>query len=88
MVEATLYTATWQKNLDVRSQMTYIVNGLVRSIPLWVIAAELGVHENTLRMWMRKEMQPDRKERVLAAIQTVRADLEHFQVREIHPPER
>lgn len=80
--------ATWPKNVDVREQMTYRVNGLSRSIPLWVVAAELGIHENTLRIWLRKEMDAERKEKVLSAIQEVRTELEYHGVTTIHPPER
>lgn len=88
MVEAALHLAKRQKNLDVRSQMYYCVNGLIRPIPLWVTASELGVHENTLRIWLRKEMDADRKERVLLAIQAVKNDLEDWQIETIIPPER
>ena len=43
-------------------------------IPYWRIAEKLGVHENTLRNWMRKEMDQDKKNKVLKAIEEVKKD--------------
>ena len=38
-------------------------------LPLWKVAAELGVCEMTLSRWMRTELSTDKKTRVLSAIQ-------------------
>lgn len=45
-------------------------------VPYWIIANELGIHENTFRNWMRKEMTVDRKEKVIAAIERVKKEME------------
>lgn len=42
------------------------------SIPYWVIAEKLGVHENTIQNWMKKEMDEERKEKVMAAIDHIK----------------
>gem|GEM_PF-2091543 len=41
-------------------------------IPLWVIAEKLNVHENTLYNWMKKEMDEQRKAKVLNAIKEIK----------------
>jgi phage antirepressor YoqD-like protein len=45
------------------------------SIPNWVIAERLGVHENTLNRWMRKEMSNEMKQKILAAINEIKNEL-------------
>ena len=45
------------------------------SIPFWVIADRLGVHENTVRNWMKREMKPEQQSRVLAAIDDIKKEL-------------
>lgn len=44
-------------------------------IPYWMIAERLGVHENTVKNWVRKEMDPIRKKTVLAAIAEVKEEI-------------
>lgn len=41
-------------------------------IPYWEIADKLSIHENTLRNWMKREMDLKRKELVLNAIKEIR----------------
>ncbi|MBO1005757.1 hypothetical protein [Pseudogracilibacillus auburnensis] len=45
-------------------------------IPYWIIANELGVHENTLRNWMKTEMSPERKKKVLDVIKGLKKQLQ------------
>jgi uncharacterized protein YjcR len=44
-------------------------------IPLWVIADKLSCHENTVRNWLKKELVPEKKERLLGAINEIKQDL-------------
>lgn len=44
-------------------------------IPYWVIANQLSVHENTVRNWVKREMTPEIKEKVLAAIAEIKQEL-------------
>lgn len=45
------------------------------SIPYWKIANELNVSEQTVRNWMRHEMNPQKKDLVLSAIARLKQDL-------------
>lgn len=45
------------------------------NIPYWVIADQMGVHENTVRNWMKREMGPEKEALILAAIEVARNDL-------------
>jgi len=45
------------------------------NIPTWVIAERLGVHENTLHNWMKKEMCKKRKESIMSAIVEIKKEL-------------
>jgi hypothetical protein len=45
------------------------------NIPYWVIAERLGVHENTVQNWMKKEMSEDRKIKVLSVIDGIKEDM-------------
>lgn len=45
------------------------------NIPYYAIANHLGVHENTVRNWMKKEMTPEIKEKVLNAISEIKQEL-------------
>lgn len=45
------------------------------NIPYWVIGQRLGVHENTVRHWMRNEMVPKKKAEVLKAIEEIKQEL-------------
>ena len=42
------------------------------SIPYWVIAEKLGVHENTIQNWMKKEMDEERHGKVMFAIDEIK----------------
>jgi transposase-like protein len=44
-------------------------------IPYWVIAERLGIHENTLQNWMKAEMEEERKDKVLRAIEEIKNDV-------------
>lgn len=44
-------------------------------IPYWVIALKLGVHENTVRNWMRREMSEKQKQKVLDVIKEIEKSL-------------
>lgn len=57
----------FKRNLDIREAK--------EDIPFWVIAERLGVHENTLRNWMRKELSVEQKNKILNAIQEVKLDM-------------
>ena len=50
-------------NQEVRKEMR------VQDITLWQVAATLGVHEVTLSRWLRVQLTPEKRERVLAAIE-------------------
>ncbi|WP_016991694.1 hypothetical protein [Lysinibacillus boronitolerans] len=40
-------------------------------IPLWRIAEKLGIHEKTLIVWLRIEVEPKKMQRILAALEQV-----------------
>ncbi|OJH15995.1 hypothetical protein BLX88_25890 [Bacillus obstructivus] len=42
------------------------------NISFWLISAQIGIHENTLRNWMKSEMSPKRKKIVLHAINKIK----------------
>lgn len=44
-------------------------------IPLWVIAERLGVHENTFYNWMKREMDRERKQKVMTVIEEIKNDI-------------
>ncbi|MGW9164978.1 hypothetical protein ACWGPZ_27015 [Priestia megaterium] len=45
------------------------------SIPYWVIAEKLGVHENTIQNWMKKEMDEERQRKVMLAIEQIKKQI-------------
>jgi len=45
-------------------------------IPYWVIAAHLGVHENTVRNWMKQKLDVERKTKILTALKEIKLELE------------
>jgi transposase-like protein len=53
----------------------HIVEEAKGSIPYWVIAERLGVHENTVQNWMKKEMSKERKEKVMYAISEIKEEI-------------
>ncbi|WP_338449315.1 hypothetical protein R4Z09_24525 [Niallia oryzisoli] len=57
----------FKRNLEIRE-----VKG---KIPFWVIAERLGVHENTLRNWMKSEMLEERKREVMGAIAQIKEEM-------------
>ena len=40
-------------------------------LPLWAVAEEMGICEMTLSRWLRTELTTEKRERILAAIQTL-----------------
>lgn len=73
----------FERNSDVRAQLNYAVDQTTRKIPMWVVAEKLDVSENTFIKWMRTEMDPERKARVMVAIAEVKAELEEQAVKSI-----
>lgn len=45
-------------------------------IPVRIIAEKLGVHFSTLNGWLGQEMDPERKQKVLAAIDEIKKEME------------
>lgn len=41
-------------------------------IPLWLIAEELSIHEQTLMRWLRVEVEPEKMGRILEAIEVIK----------------
>jgi len=41
------------------------------SIPFWMVAEKIGVHESTVVRWFRTELQPVQRGAVLAAIDCI-----------------
>ena len=39
-----------------------------KKVPLWKLADELGICEMTLSRWLRHELPPEKRERILEAI--------------------
>lgn len=44
-------------------------------VPNWAIAEKLGIHENTLYRWLRKELSSDEKHKILLAIKECQQEL-------------
>lgn len=47
------------------------------SIPAWIIAEKLGIHEKTLYAWLRARLSDNRKKTILKAIDDVKEELKH-----------
>ncbi len=45
------------------------------TIPTWVIAERLGIHENTFYHWMRKEMTDEEKQKIFAVIDEIKNEM-------------
>jgi hypothetical protein len=45
------------------------------AIPFWIIAERLGVHENTVQNWMKREMSQARKEKVMCVIAEIKEEI-------------
>ena len=60
------------RNQDIRTAMRQ--NGLA----LWRVAEVLGIHYNTLRNWLRKDLDAEKRQEIIAAVQTAkdRRDIE------------
>ena len=56
-----------KENQDVRD------NARIKDVPHWMIAREVGVTASTFSVWLRTEMAPERKAKVLAAIDAIAA---------------
>lgn len=56
-----------KENQDVRDKAR------IEDVPYWMIAKEVGITASTFSVWLRTEMEPERKNRVLAAIDAVAA---------------
>ncbi|MDQ0221366.1 hypothetical protein [Peribacillus cavernae] len=46
------------------------------SVPNWLIAEKLGIHENSLYRLLRQELPKDKKEEILKVIEKLKLDLE------------
>ncbi|PFO04670.1 hypothetical protein COJ85_11605 [Bacillus sp. AFS076308] len=46
------------------------------SVPSWLIAEKLGIHENTFYRLLRKELPKEKKEEILKIIEELKLDLE------------
>lgn len=56
------------RNLEVRAAKG--------NIPKWVIAERLSIHENTLHLWMRKELPEAKKLKILRIIEEIKSEME------------
>lgn len=56
-----------RENQDVRDKIR------IADVPYWMIAREVGITASTFSVWLRTEMEPERKNKVFAAIDTVAA---------------
>lgn len=45
-------------------------------IPLWAVAAELGISEPTLIRWLRLPLAPEREQQVMAAIERLAREVD------------
>lgn len=48
----------------------------VAGIPLWMIAAEVGVSEPTLLRWLRFPLSPEREQQIMTAIDLLEKEAE------------
>lgn len=53
------------KNLEIREKAKRY------GVPLWQIAEELGIGANTFSVWLRCELEGDKRERVSAALDAI-----------------
>lgn len=49
-------------------------------IPMWVVAERLDISENTFLNWMKKEMDGEKKDRVMSAIAEIKKEFEEYGV--------
>jgi dTDP-4-dehydrorhamnose 3,5-epimerase-like enzyme len=47
------------------------------SIPNWMIAEKLRIHENTFYRWMRMEMSEERKQKVITVIEEIKEEMKN-----------
>ena len=45
-------------------------------IPFYLIAERLGIHDQTLYSWMRRELPEDKKEQIFAIIQDLKEEMQ------------
>ncbi|WP_066057294.1 hypothetical protein [Robertmurraya korlensis] len=57
------------------NKRNHIIREAKGDIPYWVIAEKLGVHENTIMNWMKKEMLDNRREKILSAIKEIKEEV-------------
>ena len=41
------------------------------NIPVWIVAQKVGIHEKSLYAWLRFELEGNRLERVMSAIEQI-----------------
>lgn len=56
------------KNLDIRTAIR--ISGLKH----WQVAEAIGVSEGTLCVWLRTELSPERRERVVQALEQLKTE--------------
>jgi transposase-like protein len=68
------------------SNFSYYRNGVNKdiyqakgNIPFWVIANHLGVHENTVRNWLKSNISDARKKEIFKVIAMVKSEVEKDQ---------
>lgn len=44
-------------------------------VPLWRIADKIGIHEKTLIVWLRDEVEPKKLSLILKALKQAKADI-------------
>ena len=54
------------RNQDIRTAMQR------DGIALWRVAEILGIHYNTLRNWLRKDLDAEKRQEIIAAVQTAK----------------
>lgn len=54
------------KNIDIRQAIED------KRLKHWEVAKALGVHETTLSRWLRYDLDKDKKDRILTAIQGIK----------------
>jgi len=48
-------------------------------IPAWVISRKLGIHENTYFRWVRQELDPTTKAKILNAINEIKQEIKEHE---------
>ena len=58
-----------KKNNDIR------IEAKRKGVSMWQIAQELNISEMTLFRWLRYDLEPEKRERILTAIDTIAEEL-------------